>query len=139
MSYKPINNFAVKDTLGPNDPEKIIYGADLQGEFDAIAENLNLLSQIDIDGDGNINIPPELIDGLVDILGDKVDQADLDAEIAARIAGDNTLQDQIDAIGGGGGAVGSVEWKNINDKPVAIKNLAGENTPKMSIVSGGNY
>ena len=37
MSYKPINDFAVKDTLGPNDPEKIIYGSDLQDEFDAIA------------------------------------------------------------------------------------------------------
>ena len=40
MSYKPINDFAVKDTLGPNDPEKIIYGSDLQDEFDAIASNL---------------------------------------------------------------------------------------------------
>ena len=38
MSYKPVNNFRVKDTLGPNDPEKIIYGADMQDEFDEISK-----------------------------------------------------------------------------------------------------
>ena len=39
MSYKPVNNFRVKDTLGPNDPNKIIYGADLQDEFDEISKS----------------------------------------------------------------------------------------------------
>ena len=45
MSYKPINNFKAKDTLGPNDPEKIIYGADLQDEFDAISDNLESVGE----------------------------------------------------------------------------------------------
>jgi|SaaInlStandDraft_1057018.scaffolds.fasta_scaffold36363_3 hypothetical protein len=40
MAYQPITNFGVKDTLGPDNPDKIIYGADLQVEFNAIADNL---------------------------------------------------------------------------------------------------
>ena len=32
-----------------------------------------------------------------------------------------------------------VHWDDIEGKPVPIKNLAGENTAKASIVSGGNY
>ena len=40
MAYQPITNFGVKDTLGPDNPSKIIYGADLQVEFNAIADNL---------------------------------------------------------------------------------------------------
>ena len=40
---------------------------------------------------------------------------------------------------GGGGEAESVHWENIEGKPVAIKNLAGENIPKVSILSGGNY
>ena len=40
MAYQPITNFGVKDTLGPDNPDKIIYGADLQVEFDAISDNL---------------------------------------------------------------------------------------------------
>ena len=37
MTYKITHNFRVKDGLPPDAPEKIIYGADLQDEFDAIA------------------------------------------------------------------------------------------------------
>lgn len=72
------------------------------------------LDKIDPDGDGDINIPPELIDGLVAALDSKAEQADLDAEIAARIAGDKALQDQIDALGGGGGAS---SWDELTGKP----------------------
>ena len=115
MAYAPKHNFRRKDSLNPGDPDKIIYGADLQDEFDAIAENLNLLSQIDIDGDGNINIPPELIEGLVDALGDKADQVDLEAEIASRIAGDEALQKQIDAIDPDGNR--TVSWDEVEGKP----------------------
>jgi hypothetical protein len=115
MAYTPKHNFRRKDSLSPGDPDKIIYGADLQDEFDAIAENLNVLSQIDIDGDGNINIPPELIEGLVDALGDKADQVDLEAEIAARIAADKVLQDQIDALDPDGSR--TVSWDTITGKP----------------------
>ena len=115
MPYTPNHNFRRKDSLSPGDPDKIIYGADLQDEFDDIAENLDLLSQIDIDGDGNINIPPELIEGLVDALGDKANQVDLEAEIAARIAGDKTLQDQINALDPDGDR--TVSWDEIESKP----------------------
>ena len=103
MAYKPIHAWKRKDKLPSKDPQKIIYGSQLQDEFDAISDNLDLLAQIDIDGDGNINIPPELIDGLVDLLGDKADKVDLEAEIAARIAGDQALQKQIDELDTGGG------------------------------------
>lgn len=41
--------------------------------------------------------------------------------------------------GGGGGTGDTVYWNDIEGKPVAIKNLAGENVPKVSILSGGNY
>ena len=41
--------------------------------------------------------------------------------------------------GGGGGGGGDVYWDENQNKPVAIKNLAGENVPKVSILSGGNY
>lgn len=115
MPYTPIHNYRRKDSLTPGDPDKIIYGADLQDEFDAIAENLDVLSQIDIDGDGNINIPPELIEGLIEALDGKVDQSDLEAEIRARIEGDKALQDQIDSLGGGGG--GASSWDEITGKP----------------------
>ena len=115
MPYKPITNFGIKDSLGPDNPSKIIYGADLQVEFDAISDNLHLLAQIDLDGDGNINIPPELIEGLPDLIGAKADQVDLDAEVAARIAGDKVLQDKIDAIDPDGDL--KVDWNEIDGKP----------------------
>lgn len=116
MAYKPIHAWKRKDKLPSKDPQKIIYGSQLQDEFDAIADNLDLLAQIDIDGDGNINIPPGLIDGLAELLGDKADKADLEAEIAARIAGDQALQKQIDELDTGGGG-GASSWDELTGKP----------------------
>ena len=56
MTYEIIHNFRVKDSLAPDDPEKIIYGSDLQDEFDAIAkETQDIDTRIDnivIDGGG---------------------------------------------------------------------------------------
>ena len=40
---------------------------------------------------------------------------------------------------GGGGGGGDVYWDDILGKPQPIKDLAGENPPKVSILSGGNY
>ena len=37
------------------------------------------------------------------------------------------------------GSGGSVEWADVLNKPEPIKNLAAENAPKVSMVSGGNY
>ena len=85
--------------------------------FNAVEFNTlwKALDAIDPDGDGNINIPPELVDGLVVALDHKAEQADLESEIQARIAGDADLQAQIDAIDpDGGGAVG---WDEIEGKP----------------------
>jgi hypothetical protein len=85
--------------------------------FNAVEFNTlwKVLDEIGHDGDGGINIPPELIDGLVVALDHKAEQADLESEIQARIAGDADLQAQIDAIDpDGGGAVG---WDEIEGKP----------------------
>jgi hypothetical protein len=40
MAYKPVHNFRHKDKLPQSDPEKIIYGSDLQDEFEAISGGL---------------------------------------------------------------------------------------------------
>ena len=84
--------------------------------FNASAFNLlfESLQALDPNGDGNINIPPDLIDGLSDMLRSKAEQADLDAEIAARKAGDDDLQAQIDSIDVSGGAS---DWGDITNKP----------------------
>ena len=38
-----------------------------------------------------------------------------------------------------GGSGGPVEWADVLNKPQPIKDLAAENAPKVSIVSGGSY
>ena len=100
-------------------PTKINFSGEITiaCTFNAVAFNIlwKALDAIDPDGDGSINIPPELIDGLVVALDSKAEQADLEAEIAARIAADKDLQDQIDAIGGGGG--GASTWDELTGKP----------------------
>ena len=103
--------------------------------FNSAAFNLlwESLQALDPDGDGNINIPPELIDGLIESLKEKADQVDLDAEIQARIAGDRLLQEQIDGLEGGTGS-GPVSWESILDKPQSISDLGYKNT-----VDGGTY
>jgi hypothetical protein len=103
--------------------------------FNSTAFNLlwESLQALDPDGDGNINIPPELIDGLIESLKEKADQVDLDAEIQARIAGDRLLQEQIDGLEGGTGS-GPVSWESILDKPQSISDLGYKNT-----VDGGTY
>ena len=72
------------------------------------------LDAIDPDGDGNINIPPDLIDGLIDKLDTKAEQSDLEQEIKDRIDGDKALQDQIDALDPNGD---SKVWSEIGGKP----------------------
>jgi len=104
--------------------------------FNSAAFNLlwESLQALDPDGDGNINIPPELIDGLIESLKEKADQVDLDAEVQARIAGDKFLQDQIDGFEGGGTDSGPVSWESILNKPQSISDLGYKNT-----VDGGTY
>lgn len=101
--------------------------------FNSAAFNLlwESLQALDPEGDGNINIPPELIDGLVESLREKADQVDLDAEIEARIAGDEDLQQQIDDLSVD---ASNFRWDQIKDKPESISALGYQNT-----VDGGTY
>ena len=80
MAYEPKHNFRRKDYLNPGDPDKIIYGSDLQDEFEAIAGDLSILDADNV-----------------------ADQADLDKEIQDRKDADSNLQSQIDSIGTGTG------------------------------------
>ena len=104
--------------------------------FNASAFNIlwSALEAIDPDGDGNIIIPPELIDGLGDALRNKADQAALEEEIAARIAGDENLQDQIDELADAASNIGPPDWASVTDKPHQIAKLGNDN-----IVDGGNF
>lgn len=99
--------------------------------FNAAAFNImwKALQAFDPDGDGEINIPPELIDGLLDALRKKADKVDLEAEVDARIAGDKQLQKQIDNITGH-----SSNWDSISDKPESISDLGYNNS-----INGGSY
>jgi hypothetical protein len=102
--------------------------------FNSAAFNLlwESLQALDPDGDGNINIPPELIDGLVDGLRNKADQVDLDAEVRARIAGDKSLQDQIDGLNAQDND--PVSWESVLEKPESISALGYKNE-----INGGSY
>ena len=104
--------------------------------FNASAFNTlwSALEALDPDGDGNIIIPPELIDGLGDALRNKADQAALEEEIAARIAGDENLQDQIDELADAASNIGPPDWASVTDKPHQIPKLGNDN-----IVDGGNF
>ena len=92
------------------------------------------LEAIDPDGDGSINIPPELIDGLGDALRNKADQAALEAEIKARIDGDAHLQTQIDELFDAESNHGPVTWSEIESKPESIESLGVNNQ-----ISGGEF
>ena len=104
--------------------------------FNSAAFNLlwESLQALDPDGDGNINIPPELIDGLVDGLRKKADQVDLEAEIAAREAADKALQEQIDNLEAGSGNDTPTNWDELQNKPDSIVALGYYN-----FINGGSY
>jgi hypothetical protein len=68
--------------------------------------------------------------------GGGIDDAPQDGLIYARQDGQWV---QITSGGGGSGPGGPVEWADVLNKPQPIKNLAGENTSKVSMVSGGTY
>ena len=79
MAYVPQHNYRVKDNLQTGDPDKVIYGSDLQDDFDAIARDLSALDP-----------------------GNAAGQADLNKEIKDRQDGDSNLQRQINDINDGG-------------------------------------
>ena len=102
--------------------------------FNSAAFNLlwESLQALDPNGDGNINIPPELIDGLLESLKEKADQVDLDAEVQARKEGDKALQVQIDELSGRENDPAT--WDTILDKPESIASLGYKN-----LLNGGSY
>ena len=66
--------------------------------------------------------------------GGGVEEAPLDGLIYARKDGQ-----WVEITQGGGSGGGPVEWADVLNKPQPIKDLAAENAPKVSIVSGGSY
>jgi hypothetical protein len=117
MAYTPIHAWKRKDKLPSKDPQKIIYGEQLQDEFDAISVGIDGLNdqvediKIEIDGLGGNS-------GGGGTGGDYDDtqiKADLATETSARIAGDADLQTQIDNLPSGGGGAGA--WDELTGKP----------------------
>jgi hypothetical protein len=108
--YSPKDKFGYKDTLPEGHPEKVIKGS----EFDDVFNNISADSQQSSDA--------------------------LAQEIAARIAGDLHLQNQINDIllnggGGDGGEPGYVRWVDVKEKPPQIAILGSP----QNIITGGSY
>ena len=72
MSYKQIKQYGYRDNLESGDPEKVIYGADFDGEFNAIEVAMEKI----VGGDMDVDI--EDVEGLQAALDDKADKTDLD-------------------------------------------------------------
>lgn len=104
MAYTPIHAWKRKDTLLPGDPQKIIYGEQLQDEFDAISKGL---SGSGGQGGGESNPGGDYDDTQI--------KADLAAETQSRISGDANLQTQINNLPSGGG--GASSWDELTGKP----------------------
>ena len=69
MTYKQVKKYGFRDGLSEGDPEKVIYGQDFDGEFEAIEK---AFEAIDPNTDGNVDINE--IDGLQDALDNKADK-----------------------------------------------------------------
>jgi len=118
MSYTPIHAWKRKDKLPSKDPNKIIYGYQLQDEFDAIAE-----------GVGSLEEHVDQIQGEIDKFPAMVEEAPEDGVIYGRIN-----KSWIPIQGGGGAGGNLVFWEAILDKPEGIATLGYENT-----IDGGTY
>lgn len=108
--YSPKDKFGYKDALPEGHPEKVIKGS----EFDDVFNNISTDSQQSSDA--------------------------LAQEIAARIAGDVHLQNQINDIllnggGGDGGGPLAIRWIDVKEKPPQIAVLGSTK----NMIVGGNY
>jgi hypothetical protein len=125
----------VNNVYSKSSPPRVMFNGDVTVACTFNASQFNTLwaalEALDPDGDGSISIPPELINGLGDALRNKADQSALDAEIEARISGDEDLQEQIDELKVGGS---NFSWDQIKEKPDSISALGYQNT-----VDGGTY
>ena len=106
MSYKQVKQYGYRDNLESGDPEKVIYGADFDGEFSAISEAMEKI----VGGDMDVDIDD--VDGLQAALDDKADKADLDGKADTdhthEIDDVNGLQDALDAL-----VVGDIEFPDV--------------------------
>ena len=124
MSYKQVKQYGYRDNLESGDPEKVIYGADFDGEFNAIEVAMEKI----VGGDMDVDIGD--VDGLQAALDDKADKADLngkadktdldgkadksdldgkaDTDHTHEIDDVNGLQDALDAL-----VVGDIEFPDV--------------------------
>ena len=100
MSYKPIHAWKRKDKLPSKDPQKIIYGTQLQDEFDAISVTFD-----EVQG-GFDEVKDKLESG-----GYSVEEAPADGDQYGRQQKNGKMAwTKIDSVG-------SVTWSEISDKP----------------------
>jgi hypothetical protein len=115
MSYKQIKQYGYRDNLESGDPEKVIYGADFDGEFNAIEVAMEKI----VGGDMDVDIDD--VDGLQAALDDKADKSALDdkadkTDLDDKADLDHTheiddvdgLQDALDAL-----VVGDIEFPDV--------------------------
>lgn len=125
MSYKPVHNYRRKDKLNPGDPDKIIYGSDLQDDFDAISKGI-----------GSLEDQVDQIQGEIDSLPQYVEEAPVNGTAYVRA---NAAWIPVGTDGGGGTPIlppsgGLTFWDELLEKPEGISALGYENT-----VDGGTY
>ena len=115
MSYKQVKQYGYRDNLESGDPEKVIYGADFDGEFNAIEVAMEKI----VGGDMDVDIDD--VEGLQAALDDKADKTDLDDKAdktdlddkadldhAHEIDDVDGLQDALDAL-----VVGDIEFPDV--------------------------
>lgn len=115
MSYKQVKQYGYRDNLESGDPEKVIYGADFDGEFNAIEVAMEKI----VGGDMDVDIDD--VEGLQAALDDKADKTDLDdkadkTDLDDKADLDHTheiddvdgLQDALDAL-----VVGDIEFPDV--------------------------
>lgn len=115
MSYKQVKQYGYRDNLESGDPEKVIYGADFDGEFNAIEVAMEKI----VGGDMDVDIDD--VDGLQAALDEKADKTDLDdkadkADLDDKADVDHTheiddvngLQEALDAL-----VVGDIEFPDV--------------------------
>ena len=97
MSYKQVKQYGYRDNLESGDPEKVIYGADFDGEFNAIEVAMEKI----VGGDMDVDIDD--VEGLQAALDDKADVSDLDDKAdldhTHEIKDVDGLQDALDNAG----------------------------------------
>jgi len=117
--YIPIHAWKRKDKLPSKDPQKIIYGSQLQDEFDAISK-----------GVGDLEGQIEQIQGEIENLPEYVEEAPQNGTVYGR-----ANAQWVPVVSGGGGTGGHlVFWDELLEKPEGISALGYENA-----VDGGTY